>query len=171
MGPFPARPLVAAFFSSGLPCANDQNPLSVPSPAPGPALNSPVLGDAPPRPAPAPPPGLRPLRRPRSSALAQCRPRRARWRRPRLSHGVCRTGQLVEPGVPGRGRALPEHPGDLSGGLQAAAHLRRQHPEVQPGPSSPEGRRRAGPPALGPEAGRAGRRGLAKVVTAGSPAL
>lgn len=143
-----------------------------------PPLGPPRTPLAPPRtplsketPRPSPPPGLRPPRRPRLSALAQCGPRRARWRRPRLSHGVGCTGQLVEPGVPGRGRALPEHPGDLSGGLQAAAHLRRQHPEVQPGPSSPEGRRRAGPPALGPEAGRAGRRKLAKVVTAGSPAL
>lgn len=92
------------------------------------------------RPAPrrlSPPPGLRPLRRPRrSSAPAQCGPRSARWRRPRLSHGVGHTGQLVKLCVSGRGRAMPEHPGDLSGGLQAAAHLRRQHPEVQPGPSS-----------------------------------
>lgn len=121
---------------------------------PSPAHNAPVLRGAPPLgaeapPRPAPPPGLRPLRRPRRSAPAQCGPRRARCQRPRLSHGVGRPGQLVELGVPGRGRTLPEHPGDLSGGLQAAAHLRRQHPEVQPGPSSlraadGRGRRRSG---------------------------
>lgn len=50
MGPFPACPLVTAFFSGGLPCANDQNRLSVPSPAPGPAQNS--LSSETPRPAP-----------------------------------------------------------------------------------------------------------------------
>lgn len=57
--------------------------------------------------------------------------REGRRRARALKHGGRGAGQLFGLHVPCCGRALPKHPRDLSGSLQAVAHLRGQHPQVR----------------------------------------